>query len=358
MQLDPLRDEPGEVITSARPLGMTGKPGLLPPGNPAPRRDRLPGGERGRGERSVNGCCRPVLAPVGEERHQNRQRLAQAGAVDNAVEHAARQQLFRRPGGLPARVPATGSDPGSWLGQDDVRLVRQRCPGRARRRVRQHTDERHPGAVEPRRGGGDLGRLDQPQQPLLGARAAGGAEGDEGETAGSGGLHGEEDLLARDRADAGAEEGVVEDDHHCFATADRCRAGEHRLADATAGTAEPLRRLSEAIGYRQQVAEDERVERHESGVRLPKAPLIDQQPQSLAAWNRKVAMATGADAVGLEGVGAGQLDPARRAGQRLLAVAGFSIGCDARFGNVQRKGLSREIRVAGAWVVSHSAPPR
>ena len=276
VQLDPLRDQPGQVIASARPLGMTGKPGLLPPGNPAPRRDRLPGGERGSGERSVAGCRRPVLAPVGEERDQNRQRFAQAGAIDNAVEHAARQQLFRRPGGLPARVPATGSDPGSWLGQDDVRLVRQRRPGRARRRVRQHADERHPGAVETRRGGGDLGRLDQPQQPLLGAGAAGGAEGDERETAGSGGLHGEEDLLARDRADAGAEEGVVEHDDHRLAPADRSRAGQHRLADATAGTAEPLRRLSEAIGHRQQVAEDEGIERHESGVRLPEALLIDQ----------------------------------------------------------------------------------
>ena len=136
--------------------------------------------------------------------------------------------------------------------------------------MRQHADERHPGAVEPRRGGGDLGRLNQPQQPLLGARAAGGAEGDEGKTAGSGGLHGEEDLLAGDRTDAGAEEGVIEDDDHRLATPDSRRAGEHRLADATAGTAEPLRRLSETIGYRQQVAEDERVERDEGGVRLRK----------------------------------------------------------------------------------------
>ena len=75
---------------------------------------------------------------------------------------------------------------------------------------------------------------------------------------------------------------MIEDDHHRLATADRRRAGEHRLADATAGTAEPLRRLSETIGYRQQVAEDERVERHEGGVRLRKL-LIDQQPQPLAA---------------------------------------------------------------------------
>ena len=45
VQLDPLRDQTGEVIAGARPLGMTGKPGLLPPGNPAPRRDRFPGGE-------------------------------------------------------------------------------------------------------------------------------------------------------------------------------------------------------------------------------------------------------------------------------------------------------------------------
>ena len=179
-----------------------------------------------------------------------------------------------------------------------------------------------------------------------------------GQTAGSGGLHGEEDLLARDRADAGAEEGVVEDDDHRLATADRCRAGQHRLADATAGTAEPLRRLGEAIGHRQQVAEDERVERDEGGVGLPEALLIDQQPQPLAGRDGKVAMAAGTDAEGLEGVRAGQLDPTRRAGQRLLAEAGFSVGRDARFGNVQRKGLSREMRVAGAWVVGHGVPPR
>ena len=113
VQLDPLRDQPGEVIAGARPLGMTGKPGLLPPGNPAPRRDRFPGGEAVAENGSIARSRRPVLAPVGEERDENRQCFAQARAVDNPVEHAARQQLFRRPGGLPARVPATESDPGS-----------------------------------------------------------------------------------------------------------------------------------------------------------------------------------------------------------------------------------------------------
>jgi hypothetical protein len=71
---------------------------------------------------------------------------------------------------------------------------------------------------------------------------------------------------------------VVKDDDHGLATADRAHAGEHRLADATARTAEPLRRLSEAIGHRQQVAEDEGVERDEGGVRLAEALRIDQQP--------------------------------------------------------------------------------
>ena len=176
--------------------------------------------------------------------------------------------------------------------------------------MRQHADERHPGAVEPRRRGGDLGRLGQPQQPLLGARATGGAEGDEGKTAGGGGLHGEENLLTSDRADAGTEEGVIEDDDHRLAPPDSARAGKHRLADATTGTAEPLRRLSETIGYRQQISEDERIERDEGGVRLAEALRIDQQPQPFAGRYGKVAMATGTDTEGLEGVRSSQLDPA------------------------------------------------
>jgi hypothetical protein len=86
--------------------------------------------------------------------------------------------------------------------------------------------------------------------------------------------------------------------------------GQHRLADATTGTAEPLRRLSETIGYRQQISEDERIERDEGGVRLAEALRIDQQPQTLAGRDGKVAMATGTDTEGLEGVRSGQLDPA------------------------------------------------
>jgi hypothetical protein len=46
VQLDPVRDEPGQVIAGARPLGMTSQSSLLPSGNPAPRCDRFPGGER------------------------------------------------------------------------------------------------------------------------------------------------------------------------------------------------------------------------------------------------------------------------------------------------------------------------
>ena len=165
-----------EVIAGARPLGMTASPASC---HPATRRRAAIGSPAGSGreEGSIARSRRPVSAPVGKERDENRQCFAQGGAVDK-VEHAARQQLFRRPGGLPARLPATGR---SWLrlGQDDVRLVRQRRPGRARRRMRQHADERHPGAVEARRGGGDLGRLNQPQQPLLG-RAPPAVQGDQG----------------------------------------------------------------------------------------------------------------------------------------------------------------------------------
>jgi hypothetical protein len=69
-------------------------------------------------------------------------------------------------------------------------------------------------------------------------------------------------------------------------------------------------------------------------------------------------MATGTDAEGLEGIRSGQLDAARRAGQRLVTEAGFSVGHDALCGIVQRKGLIREMRVAGARVVCHRVPPR
>ena len=55
----------------------------------------------------------------------------------------------------------------------------------------QHARRRAPGPVQASGGGSDLARLDQAQQPFLSARAAGGAEGDEGRRRAAGGLHGE-----------------------------------------------------------------------------------------------------------------------------------------------------------------------
>ena len=358
VQLDPLRDQPGEVIASARPLGMTGKPGLLPPRDPAPRRDRLPGGERRRGERSVKGCCRPVLAPVGEERHENPQRLAQAVrptmpssmplASSSSAVPAVSPPGCRPPG--PILAPGSARMMSAWFASAAQAAPVAGCASTLTNGTPARWSRAAAAAI--------LGAWIEPQQPLLGARAAGGAEGDEGRRRAAAVSMARRIFSPATGPMLGAEEGVVQDDHHGFATADR--AVPVSTASLTPPLGPPNRSAAsaKAIGNRQQVAENERVERDQSGVRLPEAPLIDQQPQSLAAWNGEMAMATGADTVGLEGVGAGQLDATGRAGQRLLAEAGFSVRCGARIGNVQRKGLSREIRVAGAWVMSHWAPPR
>jgi hypothetical protein len=98
VQLDPPSDQTGQVITSARPLGKAGKCCLLPPGNRR-RPHRFPGGERQR-RTEHRQMSWGRTHPIGEECDENRQRFAQARAIDDPV-HAARQQPFRVPA-LPA----------------------------------------------------------------------------------------------------------------------------------------------------------------------------------------------------------------------------------------------------------------
>ena len=165
VQLDPFRDQTGEVVAGARALGMAGQPRLLPPGNPAPRRDGVPASgdaaaER-RGSPSVAGRYSPRSAKSARRIASVSRRLVRS-TMPSSMPRASSSSAVSA--ALPAGVPPAGSDPGARLGQDDVGLVRQRRPGRAGGRVRQHADERHPGAVQTRRGGGDLGRLDQAQQ--------------------------------------------------------------------------------------------------------------------------------------------------------------------------------------------------
>src|SRR5215212_2587036 len=137
-------------------------------------------------------------------------------------------------------MPTSWPDPGPGLGQNDICLVGQGRPGRSRRRVRQHADEWDTRAVETRGSSGDLWCLDQPEQPLLRTRAAGGADGDEGKATMGGCLHGEQDLLSSDRADARAEKRMVENDQHHLAASNDPDTREHCFADATTGTSKAI----------------------------------------------------------------------------------------------------------------------
>jgi hypothetical protein len=63
-------------------------------------------------------------------------------------------------------------------------------------------------------------------------------------------------------------------EHH-FAASNDPDAGEHRLADSATGTTKALRRLRQSVGHRQQIAEDERIERDKGCIRLAEARLVD-----------------------------------------------------------------------------------
>ena len=165
-----------------------------------------------------------------------------------------------------------------------------------------------------------------------------------------------EDLLPRHRADAGSRGRRGRARPAPPRDPDGARSGQHRLADATARTGEPLRRLSQAIGHRQQVAEDEGIERDEGGVRLPEALLIDQQPQPLPGRDGKVAMAIGTDAERLERRWCRSTRP-HTTGTLAAPHRSRPLGrrsCSLRQHAAQ--GLIRETRVAGARVVSWGAP--